>query len=347
MKIAVIPGDGIGKEVIKEGLKVLKLFGIKYKIFNYDADYWLKHKKGITNKEIKKLKKNYDAIYFGALGDERIPDMQHGKDILLKLRFGLDLYANIRPIQNIKSELSPLKNKKDIDIIILRENTEDLYKGIGNRFKTTTNDEIVLDQRIHTKKGVKRIIKYAFEYALLNKRKKLMLVDKHNAIPNGGKLWLETFEKYSKKYPEIITSYEHVDIAAAKMVLEPENMDVIVTSNLFGDILSDLGAGIVGGMGLLGSSNINLKNLGLFEPIHGSAPDIVGKNIANPIAALTTLAMMLAHLKLFEYEKVLNKAIKKSIKNNITTPDLQGTYSTSEVGDYITKLVKKYMKKGE
>jgi len=343
MKIAIIPGDGIGKEVIAEGIKLLESLDIEYDIFNYDADYWIKYGKGIGDDEIENFRKNYSAIYFGALGDERLPKMEHGKAILLKLRFELELYANIRPIKMLKPELSPLKKADKIDFVIIRENTEDLYRGIGGSFKTGHFDEVVIDQRIHTRKGVTRIIKYAFEYAIQNNRKSVMLVDKHNAIPNGGQLWLEIFETVSKKYPQIKTSYEHVDIAAAKMVMNPEKFDVVVTSNLFGDILSDLGAGIIGGVGLSASSNINVEGIGLFEPVHGSAPDITGMEKANPIAAFETLAMLFGHLNLYSHEKYLKQAIEQSIKDEITTPDLGGTYTTSQVGNYIVKLVHEYI----
>jgi 3-isopropylmalate dehydrogenase len=336
--IAVIPGDGIGKEVVAEGCKLLDALGIGYRIFNYDADYWLTHQRGISDEQLEELRA-YDAIYFGALGDARIPKMEHGKEILLKLRFGLDLFANIRPIRLLDVEHSPLKSElaKQIDTVIVRENTEDLYRGMGGRFKAGTGDEVAIDERIHTFAGVSRIINYAFEYATRARRRKVTLVDKHNAIPNGGQLWLSVFNQVAKDYPDIAAEYQHVDIAAEIMVSKPGHFDVIVTSNLFGDILSDLGAGLVGGMGLLPSANIGAQGAALFEPIHGSAPDIVGKGIANPIAAFATLSMLLQHVGRQREAHQLDLAIRKSVEEGVTTPDLGGRHSTREVGDCVIR----------
>ncbi|PAJ75781.1 hypothetical protein CJF42_03435 [Pseudoalteromonas sp. NBT06-2] len=335
-KIAVIPGDGIGKEVVAEGCKLMDALGVSYQIFNYDADYWLQHKQGISDQQLEELR-TFDAIYFGALGDPRLPKMEHGKDILLKMRFDLDLFANVRPIQLLDVNHSPLRPEiaNNIDIVIVRENTEDLYRGLGGRFKAGQIDEVAIDERIHTRAGVRRIVEYAFEYAVKNNRQKVTLVDKHNAIPNGGQLWLSVFDEISKGYPNIVGEYQHVDVACAIMVAQPERFDVVVTSNLFGDILSDLGAGLVGGLGLLSSANVNGNGIGLFEPVHGSAPDIVGMERANPLAAFATLAMLFKHVGLLDECEQLLYAIKQSISQDITTPDLDGKHTTSQVGEYI------------
>ncbi|MFT4927701.1 MAG: 3-isopropylmalate dehydrogenase [Phenylobacterium sp.] len=343
-KIAVIPGDGIGVEVIDEGLKLLQklqqaqLIDVDYDVFNYNADRWLSEDKGIDAAQVQQLKDDYDAIYFGALGDPRIADSAHARQILLTLRFDLELFANIRPVKLYSRALSPLKlgDDQDIDIVIIRENTEDLYRGIGGSFKTDTVDEIAIDERIHSYKGVKAIIEFAFDYAAKNGRKKVTLVDKDNAIVHGGRLWARVFKEVREKYPDIAHDYMHVDVAAMRMVSEPEGFDVIVTSNMFGDILSDIGAGIVGGLGLLASANVNPDSTSLFEPVHGSAPDIVGSGTANPMAAFVTLSMLLNHIGYVEVAAAIDKVVLDCINQGYTTVDLGGQYSTKQVGDRVT-----------
>ena len=320
-KIAVIPGDGIGVEVIREGLKILNYLnnslhmGLLFDTKDWGAEKWLNEGVGIPANGINDLRSNYNAIYFGALGDPRIPNMEHGRDILLKLRFELDLYANIRPCNLINSKFCPLKKSDNIDFTVIRENTEDLYVGIGGRFKIGTIHEISIDESIHTKHGVERIIKYAFNFALKNNKTKVTLGDKSNAIIYSGSLWQETFWNVAKEYPSIKAEHMFVDVLAMKLVEEPSNFDIIVTSNVFGDILTDLGSAIIGGLGLACSSSIGSQSIGLFEPIHGSAPDIAGKNIANPIAAILTASEMLKFLNYHKEAQLINKSIKHICNN--------------------------------
>ena len=346
MKIAVVPGDGIGPEVINEGLKILDIIksklnlNLKLELKNWGANKWLKTGIGLPKNTLTDLIKNYDAIYFGALGDPRIPDMAHAREILLGLRFGLDLYVNMRPIFIFNQFLCPLKNDKDIDFIIFRENTEDSYVAIGGSFKKGTDDEVVIDESIHTKKGVERIVRYAFKYAETNGRKKITLTDKANAIQFGGNLWQRIFGKVSAEYPNIKTEHLYVDVMAMEFVKKPQKFDIIVTSNLFGDILSDLGAGLIGGLGLAASANINPGHIGLFEPVHGSAPDIAGQKKANPMAAILSLGMMLDYLGIAKAKTIIERAIKYAFKERALTPDLGGTLNTGDMGDFICKYIK-------
>lgn len=342
-KIAVIPGDGVGVEVTEQGLRLLDTLNLDltYEKFNYNAERWLAEGIGLTDEELQNLKHNFDAIYFGALGDPRIPDSAHARQILLKLRFDLDLFANVRPVQLLHPDLTPIKLAKgeSIDCVIVRENTEDLYRGVGGSFKEGSSEEVAIDQRIHSYKGVERIIRFAFDYAVKHKRKKVTLVDKDNVIVYGGKLWSRVFAEVAKDFPNIEQDYMHVDVAAMRMVTDVHLFDVVVTSNMFGDILSDIGAGIVGGLGLLPSANINPDTTGLFEPVHGSAPDIAGMNKANPMAAFITLGMLLADLGHHRQAAVISEAVQESIREGITTPDLGGTLGTDAVADLVIEKV--------
>ncbi|MCY7296883.1 isocitrate/isopropylmalate dehydrogenase family protein [Alteromonas sp. a30] len=341
-KIAVIPGDGIGVEVTQQGLAILDHLNasaglnIDYHVFPYNAQRWLDEGLGLSDDDIKNLQDNYHGIYFGALGDPRIPDSAHARQILLKLRFDLDLFANVRPVKLLHPGLTPLKpasgqTNQDIDCVIIRENTEDLYRGVGGAFKEGNEDEMAIDQRIHSYKGVERIIRFAFDYAVAHQRQKVTLVDKDNVIIYGGRLWTRVFHEVARNYPQIETDYMHVDVAAMRMVTAPSMFDVIVTSNMFGDILSDIGAGIVGGLGLLPSANVNPQTSGLFEPVHGSAPDIAGTNQANPMAAFMTLSMLLAHLNHHGQAAQLTQAVSRCLTEGLTTPDLGGTLNTEGV----------------
>lgn len=342
-KIAVIPGDGVGVEVTEQGLRLLDTLNLDltYEKFNYNAERWLAEGIGLTDEELQNLKHNFDAIYFGALGDPRIPDSAHARQILLKLRFDLDLFANVRPVQLLHPDLTPIKLAKgeSIDCVIVRENTEDLYRGVGGSFKEGSSEEVAIDQRIHSYKGVERIIRFAFDYAVKHKRKKVTLVDKDNVIVYGGKLWSRVFAEVAKDFPNIEQDYMHVDVAAMRMITDVHLFDVVVTSNMFGDILSDIGAGIVGGLGLLPSANINPDTTGLFEPVHGSAPDIAGMNKANPMAAFITLGMLLADLGHHRQAAVISEAVQESIREGITTPDLGGTLGTDAVADLVIEKV--------
>lgn len=340
-KILVIPGDGIGPEIMREAHRLLQAITRKYNLeFSLDfvdwgAERFLRTGEGIPIGELERIPKFYDAILFGALGDPRIPDMAHGRAILLGLRTGLDLYINLRPIKLIYPKLSVLKSQHEINIIIFRENTEDLYLAIGGSHKNLSNQEITIDESIHTYQGVHRIISAAFEYAKSNLRKQVTLVDKSNAIKFGGSLWQRVFYQVAQAYPEIKNNHMFVDVAAMRMVQTPEIFDIIVTSNLFGDILSDLGAGLVGGLGLAASANMNPNTIPLFEPVHGSAPDIAGLNQANPFAMFMCISMMLDYFNCQQVSKNLEASIITAIKNQHTTKDLGGVLSTSDAADYV------------
>jgi len=340
-KIAVVPGDGIGKEVIYCGMQLLEKLNQKltlnldFVVKDWGADKWLSEGIGLPKDALVDLKQNYTAIYFGALGDPRIPDMAHGREILLGLRQGLDLFVNLRPVKLLDLNLSPLKKQQAIDFVVVRENTEDLYTFIGGTLKKGTQDEVSIDQSVHTYKGVERIIRYAFEYATQYQRQKVTLIDKSNAISFGGGLWKRAFKIVSAEFPHVETEHLFVDVAAMEFVLRPERFDVIVTSNLFGDILTDLAAGLIGGLGICPSANFYPGKIGLFEPVHGSAPNITGKNEANPIAAFFTAGMMLDFMSIEGLSIKIEEAVKYAISKNVTTPDLGGLKTTNEVSQFV------------
>ncbi len=342
-RVAVVPGDGIGQEVIPEGRLLLEALserrqlGIQLDDKDWGAERWLREKVGLPAGALDELRQEYDAVYFGALGDPRIPDMAHGREILLGMRQGLDLYANVRPVKVLDESLCPLKGKgqKEVDFVVVRENTEDLYVSMGGRFKKGTADEVAIDESVNTRKGVERVIRFAFDYAVSVGRKKVTMTDKSNAVRFGGGLWQDTFRDVAKDYPGIETDHLFVDVAAMEMVKRPERFDVIVGNNLFGDILSDLGAGLVGSLGLAGSANLNPGSIGLFEPVHGSAPDIAGQGTANPLAAFLTAAMMLDFLECQPEARAIEEAVSAAIQERAVTPDLGGTLSTKQVGDFV------------
>ena len=346
-RIAVVPGDGIGIEVLNEQKKLLALInnrrslGLELVDKDWGAERWLLEKVGLPKGALADLSANYDAITFGALGDPRVPDMAHGREILLGMRQGLDLYANIRPIRCMDEALSPLKGKgeKEINFVCFRENTEDLYVSLGGTFKEGSIDEVAQDISINTRKGVERIIRAAFEYAKKNGRKKVTMTDKRNAVRFGGGLWKRTFALVAQDFPSIETDHLFVDVAAMEFVRRPERFDVVVGNNLFGDILTDLGAALMGGLGLAASANIHPGRIGLFEPVHGSAPDIVGKGIANPLAAFSTASMMLDFLEAPEEARLIDDAVRLAVKQGPRTPDLGGTAKTADITTFVLDTV--------
>ncbi|AEC52256.1 3-isopropylmalate dehydrogenase 2 [Pyrococcus sp. NA2] len=344
IKIAVIPGDGIGKEVVEEGVKVLEkieeLSGIKFDLHEYPfgAKHYLKTGELLPDWALEELRE-YDAIYFGAIGDPRVKPGILERGILLKLRFSLDLYINLRPVKLYHPKLTPLKGKTRIDMIFIRENTEGLYSGAGGFLRKGTKHEIAIQEMINTRFGVERVIRFAFEYARENGRKKVTLVDKANVLTYAHDLWQRVFSEVSLEYPEIDTDHYYVDAMAMKMIRSPEIFDVVVTPNMFGDILTDLGAEIVGGLGLAASGNINPRGVSMFEPVHGSAPDIAGKGIANPLAAILTVSLMLDFLGLKRESRLVEKAVTKVIEENKVTPDLGGKFKTNEVGNAVVNAL--------
>ncbi len=348
--IAVIPGDGTGPEVITEGVKVLNAvsgkfgFTVHYHYYDFGGERYLKTGAIISDNEIEELKK-YDALYLGALGD---PDVKPGileRGILLRLRFKLDQYINLRPVKLYPGVDCPLRDKRpeDIDFVVVRENTEGLYSGAGSFVKKGTPEEIAIQESINTRKGVERCIRFAFEYCKKrNKMKKLTLCGKTNVLTFAFDLWERAFYEVAKEYPDIKTDYANVDAVAMWFVKNPERFDVIVTDNMFGDIITDLGAIIQGGMGIAAGANINPHGVSMFEPIGGSTPKYTGKNVVNPLAAICAVWMMLEHLGENDAAKMLEKAVMEVTSKHLKSLSAgKMGYSTTEVGDLVVKYVSK------
>ena len=347
-KIAVIGGDGTGPEVVREGLKVMqaagKKFGFKYetKDFDFTGQRYLKTGKLVDESDIEELKK-YNAIYLGAVGDPKVKPGIIETGVLLKLRFGLDQYINLRPVKLYNSAYCPLKDKKpeDIDFVVVRENSEGLYKGMGEFQKKGTKDEVAIQISYNTCKGVERCLRYAFEYTRKrNKRKKLTLCGKTNVLTYAWDLWERSFKELAKEYPDVVTDYAHVDATTMWFVKNPEWFDVIVTDNMFGDIITDLGAMIQGGMGIAAGGNINPEGVSMFEPIGGSAPKYTGLNVINPLAAICAVSMMLDNLGEEKAAKAIEDAVIK-IANEKLKSLAAGKmgYSTTEVGDLVVETI--------
>lgn len=348
-RIAVIPGDGIGPEVAEVGVRVLEtvagLHGLPldFTWFDFGAEKYLREGVTLPQEAFEDLRDNYDAIYLGALGDPRVPDMAHAKDILLGLRFRLDLYVNLRPARLLHPELTPLKSKSpsDLDFVIFRENTEGLYVGVGGRFKRGTPDEIAINEMICTRKGVERIIRAAFEWAVQNGRKRVCMADKANVLRDAHGLWQDVFVLVADEYPDIAARHLYADVLAMELVRAPEDFDVIVTGNLLGDVLSDLSAQLVGGLGLAPSGNIHPGRVSLFEPVHGSAPPLAGKDIANPLAMVLTGAQMLEFLGYGESAMAVEAAVVEALRERRVTRDLGGELGTRAVGDALVRFLEK------
>jgi len=344
-RIAVIPGDGIGKEVVPEAVKVLRAAlkrPIEFVEFDWGADKYLRDGVSLPPGAVQMLREEFDAILFGALGDPRVPSNQHAADILFGLRFKLDLYVNARPVELLHDRLTPLRNRteKDIRLMVIRENTEGLYVGVGGFFKKGTPDEVAVQEDVNTRKGVERIIRYAFDYARQNGLKRVCMSDKSNAMTFAHDLWQRVFKEVRQEYPAIDSRHLYIDTLAMELVRDPSQFDVIVTCNLFGDIISDLGAQLAGGLGLAPSGNIHPGSTSLFEPVHGSAPNIAGKGIANPLGAVLTSAMMLEFLGWNHEAAALREAVRASLRENKFTPGLGGEMKTAELGDWLARFVK-------
>lgn len=345
-RIAVIPGDGIGKEVTPEAVKVLKAVGapagreLEFVEFDWGADKYLREGVSLPTGAVEMLRDEFDAILFGALGDPRVPSNQHAADILLGLRFKLDLYVNARPVELLHERLTPLRDRteKDIRMMVFRENTEGLYVGVGGVFKQGEPEEIAVQEDVNSRKGVERIIRYAFEYARQNGRKRVCMSDKSNAMTFAHGLWQRVFKEVRLEYADIDSRHLYIDTLAMEMVRDPSQFEVIVTCNLFGDIISDLGAQLAGGLGLAPSGNIHPGKTSLFEPVHGSAPNIAGKGIANPLGSVLASAMMLEFLGWKPQAAVLQKAVREALGEDCVTPDLGGKKRTGEVGDWLANF---------
>ncbi len=346
-RVAVIPGDGIGPEVVREAVRVLKHLqetkGLELEFVDFDwgAEKYLREGVTLPEGALEMLTAEFDAILAGAFGDPRVASNKHAEDILLGMRRGLDLYINLRPVRLLHDRLTPLANRKteEIDFVVFRENTEGAYVAAGGFLKHGTDEEIALQDEVNTRRGVERIIVAAFEYARANGRKRVTMADKSNVQRFGGDLWQRVFKEVAAGYPEITANHQYVDAMAMYMVLDPSQYDVIVSNNLFGDILTDLGAAIQGGLGLAASGNIHPGKVSLFEPVHGSAPPLAGKGIANPIGAILTSAMMLEYLGFQTLSNEIEAAVRAAISAKETTRDLGGQLSTEEAGTaIITRL---------
>jgi 3-isopropylmalate dehydrogenase len=338
--IAVLPCDGAGKEVVPEAIKVLRAAGadLEFEEFDVNADAFLRTGVPIPDETWTQLQKA-DSILFGAVGDPRLSDSTYLAGVLLRLRFELDLYVNLRPAKLFDDRLSPLRKeeRRPVDLMVVRENTEGLYVGMGGRFKKGTEDEIAIQEDVNTHPGVTRILEHAFETA----RREVVMVDKSNAMAFAGGLWQERWKAVASQHPEVKTRHLFVDAASMQLVKDPSQFDVIVTGNLFGDILSDLTAELVGGMGIAPSANINPKTgRGLFEPVHGTAPDIAGKGLVNPVGAILSGAMMMRHLGVPKMAVAIEGAVESAIRASECTRDIGGELSTSQAGDAVVKRLR-------
>ncbi|MGA3315514.1 MAG: 3-isopropylmalate dehydrogenase [Candidatus Korobacteraceae bacterium] len=344
-RIAVVPGDGIGKEVISTALEVVHASGaaVEFTSFDWGADRYLADGTTVPPDGFQMLARDFDAILVGALGDPRVPSNIHAKEILLGMRFKMDLYANVRPVRLLDASLCPLKDAlpDDINFTVIRENTEGVYMDMGGSFKVGTPDEVATQEDINTRKGVERIIRFAFEYARANGRKKVMMSDKSNVMTYAGGLWQRVFKEVAREYSDIQTQHMYVDALCLQMVREPRSLDVIVTNNMFGDIVTDLAAALQGGLGMAASGNIHPGRTSMFEPVHGSAPPIAGKNIANPMGSILTAAMMLAHLGLNAEAQKIENAVLDAVREQKMTVDVGGPLGTRECAQWIAERVAK------
>lgn len=347
--IALIPGDGVGKEVVPEGVRVLEAlsekhkFEVRFEEFPYSCAYYLKHGEMMPPGSLEQLSR-FDVILLGAVGEPSVPDHISLWGLLLPIRRGFEQYVNLRPVRLLPGIGSPLANRgpQDLDFYVVRENTEGEYSEIGGRLFKGTEREMAVQETIFTRHGVDRIIRYAFELALKRPARHLTAATKSNGIIYTMPFWDERFAALKEEYPEVRTDKYHIDILTANFVQHPDWFDVVVGSNLFGDILSDLGPALAGGIGIAPSANLNpeRKFPSMFEPVHGSAPDIAGKGIANPIATLWSVNMMLEFLEEKEAAETLMKAIEATTSSGILTKDLGGYVGTSEVTDAVISRLK-------
>jgi 3-isopropylmalate dehydrogenase len=341
-RIAVIPGDGIGKEVIAQALAVMQAAGAaaEFTTLDWGADRYLTDKTTVPTDGFSMLARDFDAILVGAFGDPRVPSNIHAREILLGMRSKMDLYANVRPVRLLDSALCPLKGiePKDVDFVVIRENTEGVYGDLGGVFKQGTSDEVAIQEDVNTRKGVERIIRYAFDFCAKNTkldgsaRRRVLMCDKSNAMTHAGGLWQRVFKEVGAEFPQIEKQHMYVDALAMQMVRDPHGLDVIVTNNMFGDILTDLAAALQGGLGMAASGNINPGKTSMFEPVHGSAPPLAGKNVANPFGAILTAAMMLSHLGMTVESAKIEAAVLDAVREKTCTSDIGGKLGTREAG---------------
>src|SRR5690242_1848112 len=316
---------------------------------DWGADRYLRDGTTLPENGFADLERDFDAILIGAFGDPRVRSNIHAKEILLGMRFKMDLYANVRPVRLLDASLCPLKGvePRDVDFVVIRENTEGVYGDLGGVFKQGTEDEIAIQEDVNTRKGVERIIRFAFEYAKSNKkadgssRTRVLMCDKSNAMTHAGGLWQRTFHEVSRNYPQIENAHMYVDALCMQMVKDPRMFDVIVTNNMFGDIITDLAAGLQGGLGMAASGNIHPGKTSMFEPVHGSAPPLAGKNVANPMGAILSAALMLEYLGLTKEAAAMEAAVKDAVLNNQGTKEIGGSLGTRETADYIIGVIER------
>ena len=350
-RIALIPGDGIGKEVIPAGVRVLEAaakaegtFALEFKQFGWGCEHYLRHGRMMPEDGLEQLRP-LDAIYLGAIGHPTVSDHTSLRELLLGIRFNFDLYVNLRPVEILPGMETPLRGKgaADINMLFVRENTEGEYSGLGGRFRRGTPEEVAIQSSVFTRRGTERIIRYAFERARRRPRKRLASATKSNAMQYAMVMWDEVLRAVAKDYPDVTVANYHVDALAARMITHPESLDVVVGSNLFADILTDIGGALQGSLGLAASANLNpTERLGppMFEPVHGSAPDIEGRGIANPIAAIWAGAMMMEHLgEQGTSDRIMNALRAVTGEGRVRTPDLSGTSTTEEFAAAVVEKI--------
>jgi len=338
----VLPGDGVGPEVLSEVLRVFDHFRsgslpLEYEIFPYSADTYLRDGRAMPEGALDALSA-FDAVLLGAFGDPRVPDMAHGREVVMGLRQGWDLYVNLRPVHPLCDDLVPLRGlgADAVDMLLVRENTEGLYAHAGGFHARGTPDEVAVQTSIDTRRGVERLVRYAFSLARERRRRSVTLVDKHNALRYSGDLWDRTFRAVAGDFPEVEARHRFVDAACTRMVQDPASFEVVVADNLLGDILGDLAAALAGGLGFAPSANLNpATGRALFEPVHGSAPDIAGTGVANPCASLLAAALLLKHLGFADPGSDLESAVAAAVRGGARTRDAGGALSTREMGDAV------------
>jgi 3-isopropylmalate dehydrogenase len=348
--IAILPGDGIGPEVMIHATRLLEHYrdarGLPLELWQLDlgAERFLRDGTTFPADIRARITEEASGVLLGALGDPRVPNLEYARDILFGLRFGLDLYANVRPVRALADRLVPLRDRssKDIDFVVFRENTEGIYVGMGGQFKRGTPDEIAINEDVNTRKGVERIIRAAFDYARKHGKKTVHMADKSNAMKHAHELWYRCFFEVAKDFPGIEAKHVYVDALCLYLVQDPRPFEVIVTNNLFGDIVTDLGAALQGGLGMAASANVHYadpKRVALFEPVHGSAPPLVGKDLANPIASFLTVGMLLTHLGYPEEEARIEAACAEAVASGNATPDVGGKLGTKATADFMLERI--------
>jgi 3-isopropylmalate dehydrogenase len=348
LRIAVIGGDGIGPEVTAEGVKVLETvadvrgLSLAFEALPWSADHYLATGETLPADGYAMLRDQFDAVLVGALGDPRVPDNRHARDILLGARFELDLYVNYRPVRLLDDRLCPLRDRgrADVNFVVFRENTEGLYVSVGGRFKAGTDDEIAIQEEINTFKGVDRIVRHAFAYAAAHGLTRVCMADKSNAMTQGHALWQRVFKQVASEYPGIEARHLYIDALAMFLVSDPGQFEVIVTNTLFGDIITDIGGALQGGLGLAASANLHPGRTSLFEPVHGSAPPLAGKNVANPVGAMLSVALLLETLGHADEAALVEQAVTAAVQARQGTADIGGTLGTRETGDEVCRRIR-------